>query len=893
MNSFLPRGPLASGYYRSIAATLCLLLSSSLSAQSSPQTAAPLAEITLADSAARLVWKKSPAGWHLHEVSALSSPSSPALPLGTPSGRYTLLYSAAAPATAPVKIDYTLSHFDPEAEPRDRHAGNRWRESIAPVALNLAGEALTFLPQTAVRSADGTVEFRHTDDTAEVVARWSLDPAFPGDTRVALTVTAKKSGWFSLATPTLATVARDQLAWATVPGYFQGNTFESDLVLSYAYGHGLPDRPVVLRERTASTLASLVSAKSGATLAVIAEPGTGADPWPVDRQVRNPWKLGLSHLNRQGEISPTLYHPVLGQEGSQLAAGESRTFNFRYTLRAADWFAVLRHAIDDVYRFREQLALREPRQSLSERVRAQHRYVTDDATSLWRTEEFNGRVIGAQAYYGAVIGSDRDAMKNSDYGAMWMLAKITGDPKLTRDRLPFARAFKLAQQQDEPGFFQGSAVGQYYLSKSKRFTEEWGDYVEPQALTFYSMLDLGNILLFSPQDEELRARLRLGAERLLQWQRPDGSWLVGYVRKNEKPTYTDLGDYRATFYGLLVAYRILGDEKYLAAARRGADWLVTHSVATGRYLGVCGDARFVPDFATAQVAQALLDLHAITGEVRYRDAGIAAARVYVASIYTHPIAGTQEKTVNGVKRADWEISQSGLSFEHGGLTGSATNHGPILLASHAGLFVRVHQLTGESLFLDLARAGAVGRDAFVDQSTKVASYYWDKMNAGSGPYPHHAWWQIGWITDYLLSEAALRSRDAITFPRGFFTPKVGPHASYGFAPGKIFGEPATLAWGDAPTGSPAVDCLVARAVGRDRVYLILLNERGTASTATLTPAAAALTGGRATAWTAAHWLSTTGATPAAASTGHGPVTLPPYGFAVLALDFQAPPVGAR
>jgi len=81
---------------RAIAPAIWSLVSCSALAQ----LAAQLAEITLTDSAARLVWKKSPAGWHLHEVSALSSPSSPALAPGTPSGRYTLLYSATARFTA-------------------------------------------------------------------------------------------------------------------------------------------------------------------------------------------------------------------------------------------------------------------------------------------------------------------------------------------------------------------------------------------------------------------------------------------------------------------------------------------------------------------------------------------------------------------------------------------------------------------------------------------------------------------------------------------------------------------------------------------------------------------------------------------------------------------------
>jgi hypothetical protein len=97
------------------------------------------------------------------------------------------------------------------------------------------------------------------------------------------------------------------------------------------------------------------------------------------------------------------------------------------------------------------------------------------------------------------------------------------------------------------------------------------------------------------------------------------------------------------------------------------------------------------------------------------------------------------------------------------------------------------------------------------------------MNDGPGRFPHHAWWQIGWIVDYLLAEAELRTAGAIAFPRGFFTPKVGPHASFGFAPGAIFGESAHLDWGDVETGSPAVDYVLARAPDGRKRFVLLLN----------------------------------------------------------------------
>src|SRR5690554_6465249 len=335
--------------------------------------------------------------------------------------------------------------------------------------------------------------------------------------------------------------------------------------------------------------------------------------------------------------------------------GDQLNFSFTLSLQDKDWFETLKHTVYDIYDFKKSLKLRKNKQSLSNRVETMHGYLTDPTTSLWRVEEFQGKRIGAQAYLGGVVGSDKDAMKNADYGAMWMLAHATGDPRLTNDILPYALNFKLAQQQVEEGFFQGAAMGQYYLSKSEKFVEEWGDMVEPISLTYYIMLDIGNILLFEKGNDELKERLRLGAELLLDWQKPDGSWTVAYNREGEQ-LFPELKDYRSTFYGLLVAYRILEEERYLEAAIKGADWYLENGVAKGYFLKVCGDVRYVPDFATAQTAQAYLDLYDITQKTAYKNAAIQAAKIYTTHIYTHPIPTQENKTVKDQQLQDWEIS---------------------------------------------------------------------------------------------------------------------------------------------------------------------------------------------------------------------------------------------
>lgn len=780
-------------------------------------------DLSLENDHLKLRFQKSNDGWKVDEV--LVEDNKAWKSIGIPSGKYTLLFNEGKPDSISTIFKTNTGVVFPEKV--YRYQQDFWKSATEPVSLNTAGQTFSFFPKEARSARPGEIVFTDDNEYATLKATWTIDEKFPTDIVVSQQAIVKKDGYFSLASPSLVTIEENDMAWATVPGYFQGDAIQKDFVLGYAYGQGVPERPVIYRERCVSTLTSIIDTKDNISFSVIPTPGLGRDPWEKDHNTHEAWRIGVSHKNRDSLLSPTLFFPVLGEEPSHLKVGDTIRYTFRYSLQNGNWYTSLNHAANDIYQFKKGLALRTNKQSLTSRIEAMHHYLTDPKTSLWNIESFQGLKIGGQSYHGGVVGSQGDAMKNSDYGAMWMLAHATDDPILKKNVLPYALNFKLVQQQTEPGFFQGAAMGQYYLAKRKMFVEEWGEFVEPVSLTYYTMLDVGNILLFEPQNKQLLERLRLGAELLLKWQKADGSWEVAYDQQTRKPLFEDIKDLRPTFYGLIVAYRILKDEKYLKAAEKGAEWMIRNGVDKGHFIGVCGDARYAPDFATAQTSQALLDLYDLTKKQAYRDAAIATARIYTTSIYTHPTPTLQRKLVNGVVREDWEISQAGLGFEHGGIMGSAQRAGPIQLASHAGLFVRIFKLTGDSLLIDMARSSAIGRDAFVDSATRVASYYWNRMNQGSGPYPHHAWWQIGWITDYLMAEAQLRSDDHVVFPRGFVTPKVGPHQSYGFEPGKIFNEPANLILREGlfRISDANIECIAAEAISGNRVFAILLNDR--------------------------------------------------------------------
>jgi hypothetical protein len=150
----------------------------------------------------------------------------------------------------------------------------------------------------------------------------------------------------------------------------------------------------------------------------------------------------------------------------------------------------------------------------------------------------------------------------------------------------------------------------------------------------------------------------------------------------------------------------------------------------------------------------------------------------------------------------------------------------------------MYEETQDSVFLTMARAAARGRQAFVDSEIGISIYYWDSLPhviRDTGKFPWHAFWQIGWITDYLISEAHFRSEGKVSFPAGFMTPKVGPHRSYGFAPGKVYEHEAELIFrqGMLKSDNPEVEWITALSGDKRMLYLMALNQSPEAGAAQL------------------------------------------------------------
>ena len=799
--------------------------------------------VNLSDHSTRLTWRRGRDGWSLQTLQRRGHKGW--VKAESPSGEHSLWYAPEgdAPTAAAVRRVSVGNHLD-----------------FLPLKATSSGRDVTFTSKTHL---------------GPLTSKWWVSN---GDVIVSMAFTASTDGWYSIPSPVLATTRDRDLKWGVIPGYWNASTIEKDDELAYHYQFGVPIVPEVTTEVTTTSLTAIVqNGRDGPSIAAVANPSLARDPWESDATTLSTWHVGASLRALSGALSPTVIYPVLGQEGSHLKAGDTLEASFRYLLREGSWEQIPADVMTDVYGVGKYLDLAKAEDSLSHRINRMHDFVVLP-DSKWHTWDFDGLTLGAESG------------KPSDVGAMWMMAKLTDDPIIVNDRLPYVRNFKLAQQDTSSGPFGGAALGEYF--KDDAFVSEivWAsrsgdDYVSPIFTTFYTLSDVGNILLFSKDDTELKKRLRLAADKLLSWQHADGGFDVGYVRDTPtKLRYPELKDYRTTWYGFLCAYRVLGDAKYLRAARKGADWFVKNAVATGNYLGVCDDTHLVTDFAVIFAAQSLLDLYEITHEKKYRDAAVQAAHVYLLHIYDHPIPTTKTKNFHGTDMPDWKTSQVGLNFEHAGYDGSANRNGPILLTSHAGAFVRFYELTDEKIFLDLARAAARGRDAFVDPVSGIPSYYWRTGNTGASQFPWHGWWHIGWVTDYLVQEAHLRSKGKVSFPGGFCTAKVGSHKPYGFAAGTVFGEKAEL-WAPRQLVSidkPDIDWLTARAVSGKRLYVLALNQTDRALSGTVTLDPRAVEQGKIASWGRTRTLEST-----AAKKGDNAwtATVPAQGMTVFSVDF--------
>lgn len=624
-------------------------------------------------------------------------------------------------------------------------------------------------------------------------------------------LTAAQAGWFSVGFTGLAARAPASLDFLYQPLVWSWKRF--------------PIAPVLTPENFATTAAVFTNVAN-------ATEGLAPDVAEIPYRFATfaSARFGLGLRDPAGQARPVVFAPVLGGAESKLAAGDTRTFTVRYLLNPGDWYAGLNHF------YRAIAGYRNERQnatcSLNETFERIVDYAMDDVYGGWVAE-----LKGADYRFDVP-----SAVKNVAASHVLSLALTTGDPELYRRR--------------------GLPMLEYLLSREKYL------YADDETIKTQSP----SHLLRGPAVElgELAALHHLTGGRDSVYRR-ELARLFGRPRKLNLDTETG----GASWQDHLARYRLGHDPADLHAARTGADKLIAETVRNlpKDFLtnpGVRG-AAFATDFTPPLYD--LTELFEETGERRYLDAALTAARQLLLWQRSNPMAPATIITANpggrvpgvfpgrrhgkeeGFKPYDtstaipeqrveaWRTSLVGTLPEQPG----TYRWGPVMLAHHAPWLLRLSQLGGDPLLADAANNAVIGRYAnfpgyyFTSLETTVYqqpnyplhSYFDVKYNA---IFYNHVWPHIALLQDFLVSEAFAKSGGRVNFPSAyapgyaFLTSKV-----YGHRAGEVFGDTGVRLWlPRRALRSSEVALNHVFGAGPDATYLILSNTRPAEVTADLT-----------------------------------------------------------
>jgi len=598
------------------------------------------------------------------------------------------------------------------------------------------------------------------------------------------------------------------------------------LLLPFMYhGRRFPARPVMLQNAQTPTPLALVN-RAGLSYALVAEPGDLPFEWPAANNSR--YALGVR--NESGQAQPLLYAPVLGQPGSESAKREPVRARLRVWMQPGDWYATYRGVAREVFGLEDY---RQPTQAS----------VSDAALNLYdllRNEKAAGWDARAKGPWNI---ESRNVVSHSSPLTYLSYYLLTGDEDFYQRFARPALEFMLSR----PGahFAAERETGEnYYRHQTMR-----GPVSTCGAAVFAS------------------------AFAMTHGRSPGLAACCLDAQGQPRPTqgYSHV----QPFEDALELYRLTGEKRWLDAAVAGADRYIAAQITRlpTKDLGVLPfvNVSFVPNW------EGLLHVYEASGERRFLDAAVQAARWLVTTLWTQPPIPPTETTIHpggnyesaqhvwwmgdaryrlgfveGNRRTTdakarfdlpparlpekrvpaWQVSNVGLGLEQPCTHARPGNHAHITMNCWAPNLLRLARLTGDELFRTAARNATIGRFG------NYPGYYLDGMTDWyqrpdypvAGPdvtwlYVHHIPPFAAYVLDYLFTDAEVRSQGAVSFPwvrqcgYVWFDSRLRGHA-----PGKVYGQTAWpwLHRTAATVDNVAVDRVLAH--GDGKFHVVLLNQ---------------------------------------------------------------------
>jgi len=639
-----------------------------------------------------------------------------------------------------------------------------------------AGGLPSWMVPTDIKKVDeNTVILTSENELAKLEAEWKVTDDCD-EPVVKLKLTAKKDGNFSI-------------------GMFNSkemNLEDIDFLLNPYRFHSkrLPEDPYLVNEKNSSSASvyMTLTKKAGeedikVTYALAVDPECIPYRWVYDDNSL----FGLGIMGRYRGVQPSLFAPLMGMPDSRLEAGNTYEFTYRPVTRIDDWFETY------TYVTREIFGLTDYRKnylaSLTDTTFNVQKLIMDDNYGGWDNI--------MKAHY------NMEADNTVTVGTV--LAQIQSY-LLTEDK-------EIYERRTIPTIeFMLSRGAQHFTStenvKGAKYVNVDGASPVGKPVSGFGNSVFGGAYLMT---QGLTIALRqIGID---SGHKTGGGNAQGWSE-------------------YLWMYKYTGNEEYLEKAKNGADNYLKYSVFSPQKV-LPGYESFIyisyyPNF------QALLDMYEITGEQKYLDGAVEGARWLLTTIWTQPMPGDGEITIdadliremNPVTSSNffwkgsyqerlgfpdklkdiqnetveaWVPSRVGLGIEQASTFTKSSN---IIMSNWAPDLIRLSKYTGDGIYEMYARNAILGRGAnypgYYQKALmalqKTAEYPYEGPDVTS-IYYHHIPVYLGILQDFLISQAWSWSDGKIDFPYvrqqgyAYFI-----NRQYGFAPGKFFDEDDMWLW---------------------------------------------------------------------------------------------------